>query len=42
MPVIGIVPLQLQEGYLFIYHTRHNETDIYHYQIRLFEKLSPT
>jgi len=34
---VGIVPLQLQEGYLFIYQMRRSETDIYHYQIRLFE-----
>lgn len=34
---VGIVPLHLQEGYLFIYRTQQNETDIYQYQIRLFE-----
>jgi hypothetical protein len=34
---IGIVPLHLQEGYLFLYRTRSSETDIYHYQVRLFE-----
>ena len=34
---VGIVPLQLQEGYLFIYRARLHETDIYQYQIRLFE-----
>ena len=34
---VGIVPLHLKEGYLFLYRTRHSETDIYHYQIRLFE-----
>ena len=34
---VGIVPLHLQEGYLFIYRARKSETDIYHYQVRLFE-----
>lgn len=34
---VGIVPLHLKEGYLFLYRTRRSETDIYHYQIRLFE-----
>lgn len=34
---VGIVPLHLQEGYLFLYRARRSETDIYHYQIRLFE-----
>ncbi|WP_428660044.1 hypothetical protein [Runella sp.] len=34
---VGIVPLHLKEGYLFLYRTRRSETDIYHYQVRLFE-----
>lgn len=34
---VGIVPLHLKEGYLFLYRTRRSETDIYHYQLRLFE-----
>lgn len=34
---VGIVPLKLQEGYLFIYRTRRSETDVYYYQARLFE-----
>ncbi len=35
---VGIVPLHLKEGYLFLYRTRRSETDIYHYQVRLFEQ----
>ena len=35
---VGIIPLHLKEGYLFLYRTRRHETDIYHYQIRLFEQ----
>ncbi|AEI51164.1 hypothetical protein [Runella slithyformis] len=34
---VGIVPLHLKEGYLFLYRTRRSETDIYRYQLRLFE-----
>ncbi|RDB08031.1 hypothetical protein [Runella aurantiaca] len=34
---VGLVPLHLKEGYLFLYRARRHETDIYHYQIRLFE-----
>lgn len=34
---VGIVPLHLKEGYLFLYRARRSETDIYYYQLRLFE-----
>lgn len=34
---VGLIPLHLQEGYLFIYRARPCETDIFHYQVRLFE-----
>lgn len=34
---IGIVPLHLKEGYLFLYRTHRSETDIFHYELRLFE-----
>jgi len=34
---VGIVPLHLQDGYLFIYRARLHQTDVYQYQIRLFE-----
>ncbi|WP_028667891.1 hypothetical protein [Runella zeae] len=36
MPV-GIIPLHLKEGYVFIYRGHNSETLIYQYQIRLVE-----
>lgn len=34
---VGIVPLYLKEGYLFLYRTSQKATDIYQYTIRLFD-----
>ncbi|MBB3839562.1 hypothetical protein FHS57_003571 [Runella defluvii] len=34
---VGIMPLYLKEGYLFIYRTTQKATDIFQYNVRLFE-----
>ncbi|TAF80176.1 MAG: hypothetical protein EAZ50_09500 [Runella slithyformis] len=33
---VGIVPLQLNDGYLFIYRASQRQAEVYKYQIRLF------
>jgi hypothetical protein len=34
---VGIVPLQVNEGYLFLHISKDHETKVYEYQIALFE-----
>jgi hypothetical protein len=34
---IGLIPLDLSEGYLFIYRTRTKQADVFQYQIKLYK-----
>ncbi|MFN4144662.1 MAG: hypothetical protein ACK4GN_02480 [Runella sp.] len=35
---VGIVPLHLHEGYLFIYRTQVRQAEVYQYQVKIFDK----